>query len=81
LPGWITRFAAELDRPAPVGVQKEIQADGASFMTINEVAAALRVSTRTVRRLIASERLACVRLGRAVRIPREAVEWPGRALD
>ena len=76
LPSWITQFAAELDQPSPADRDTMAQAAKAQFMTINEVAAALRVSTRTVRRLVASGRLSFVRIGRSIRIPREVVDWP-----
>jgi excisionase family DNA binding protein len=44
------------------------------LLTVQETAAMLRVSTVTVRRYIASGRLAATRVGRGVRIQREAVE-------
>jgi excisionase family DNA binding protein len=44
------------------------------LLTVQETAAMLRVSTVTVRRYIASGRLAAIRVGRGVRIEREAVE-------
>jgi excisionase family DNA binding protein len=45
-----------------------------SLMTAHEVADLLQVSLRTVRRLIADGRLPVVRIGRSVRISREAFE-------
>ena len=44
------------------------------LLTVKEVAAMLHVNPITVRRHIASGRLRCVRVGRLVRIPRDAVE-------
>jgi excisionase family DNA binding protein len=42
------------------------------LLTLQDVASYLQLSVRTVRRLIASERLAVVRLGRAIRVrPRD----------
>lgn len=44
------------------------------LMTAAEVAALLQVSLRTVRRLIADGTLPSVRIGRAVRVPQEALD-------
>jgi excisionase family DNA binding protein len=41
--------------------------------TISEVARLMRLSTRTVRRAIASGKLRAVRIGRAVRVPRASL--------
>lgn len=38
-----------------------------SLLTVREVASYLNVSPRTVRRLVASRQLRCVRFGRALR--------------
>lgn len=43
--------------------------DTPRLMTVSEVAAGARVSTKTVRRLINSGKLRVVRIGRAIRIP------------
>jgi excisionase family DNA binding protein len=40
------------------------------LLTVREAAALPRVSERTLRRLIASGTIACVRIGRAIRIRR-----------
>jgi excisionase family DNA binding protein len=45
-----------------------------TFLTIPEVAGILRVSTRTVRRLVGGGALACVRVGRSVRISVAALD-------
>lgn len=45
-----------------------------TFLTVAEVAGVLRVSTRTVRRLVGGGVLACVRVGRSVRISVAALE-------
>lgn len=37
------------------------------LLTIHEVAAALQISERTIRRMIADRRLPCVRIGRQLR--------------
>ncbi len=44
------------------------------LMTVHEVAELLKVSLRTVRRLIADGRLPVVRIGHSVRVSREAFE-------
>lgn len=46
-------------RPTPAGLQP--------LLTVGEVAALLRLSNKTVQRLVASRRLPCVRIGRRVR--------------
>lgn len=43
------------------------------YLTCSEVAAVLRVSLRTVRRLIALGRIPHIRIGRQVRIPRKGL--------
>jgi excisionase family DNA binding protein len=43
------------------------------FYTVSEVAAIFRLSIRSVRRLIADQKLSTVRIGRAIRVPEEAV--------
>lgn len=78
LPSWITQRATDGDGEQP---QRPGADAGASFLTISDVASRLRVSTRTVRRLIARDQMRCVRVGRAVRIPREVVEGWGRHGD
>jgi len=45
-----------------------------ALLTIPEVAARMRVSTRTVSRWIASGELVCIRIGRVVRVPAEDVD-------
>lgn len=45
-----------------------------SYTTINELADCLRVSRRTVERLLHSHKVATVHVGRQVRIPLEEVE-------
>lgn len=49
------------------------QHQNAAVLTVKEVAEALRLSPRTVNRLISERRLASVRLGRSRRVRREAV--------
>jgi excisionase family DNA binding protein len=49
------------------------------LMTVEDVAAHLRVSTRTVRRMVKSGALEVIRIGRAVRVTREALEAAKRA--
>lgn len=77
LPGWVTeRASAPPAAPRPPRAN-ESTADAhrpGSFFTIAEVAGILRVSTRTVRRLVSAGQLACVRVGRHVRISAAALE-------
>lgn len=46
---------------------------GQNFLTIDEVAAEYRVSTRTIRRLVADGKLPAFHIGRSVRLSREQV--------
>jgi len=45
-----------------------------ALLTIHEVAKSMRVSIRTVSRWIASGELVCIRIGRVVRVPAEALD-------
>ena len=48
----------------------------APLLTIRETAAFLRISEKSIRRLIAHRRLPCVRLGRRVRFDRsDLLRW------
>jgi excisionase family DNA binding protein len=49
------------------------------LMTVDDVAAHLRVSTRTVRRMIKSGSLDVIRIGRAVRVTPQALEATKKA--
>ncbi len=51
-----------------------------SYMTIEETAATLRVSERTVRRWIAGGAVAARKIGGTVRVPREMVAGKGAVL-
>ena len=47
-----------------------------SLMTLPEVAALLRMSTRSVRRLVAYRRFPCLRIGRSLRFTRsDVLRW------
>lgn len=48
--------------------------DPLQLLTINQTAALMQVSTRTVRRLIETKALKPVRIGRAIRVQRLQVE-------
>lgn len=68
LPAWV--YAADQsDQNVP-----RVPQPAASFLTVNEVGAQLRVSERTIRRLIAGGQLEAVRLGRSVRIAPSSLE-------
>lgn len=46
------------------------------LMTLAEVAQALQLSEKTVRRLVAARRIPCVRLGRGLRfVPGDVFRW------
>jgi excisionase family DNA binding protein len=53
------------DTPEPIGALR--------FMTVAEVASVMRVSRMTVYRLIHDGRLPAVQVGRAMRVPEQAV--------
>jgi len=48
--------------------------EGLRTYTINEVASLLKVSPKSVRRLIQSGKLSAVRVGRVYRVPHKALE-------
>lgn len=62
LPAWV--FASDLSDPHLSKTSESAN----SHLTVQEVAAQLRVSERTVRRLISRGQLQVVRIGRSVRI-------------
>jgi len=47
---------------------------GVTFLTVAEVAAAMRVSKMTVYRLVHAGDLPAIRVGRSFRVPEEAVD-------
>ncbi len=51
-----------------------IATDPLQLLTINQTAALLQVSTRTVRRLLKTNALSLIYIGRAIRIQRAQVE-------
>jgi excisionase family DNA binding protein len=73
LPTWITERTDNLGPNQGAKDDSDAPSTALSFLTIDEVAASLRVSSRTVRRMIADGRIACVRVGRSVRISGAAV--------
>ena len=77
LPGWVAERAVRAP-PAPrPTLTDEATADAnqtQTFFTVAEVAGVLRVSTRTVRMLVGRGEIACVRVGRRVRISASAME-------
>lgn len=54
------------------GAVKDIPTD--TFMTVPEIARALRVSRMTVYRLVEAGTLPSVRVGRSIRVPRSAYD-------
>ena len=46
------------------------------LLTLPEVAQALKVSQKTVRRMVAARRIPCVKIGRSVRfLPSDVAAW------
>ena len=68
LPAWVYA-AGQSDQNVP-----RVPQPAASFLTVKEVGAQLRVSDRTIRRLIARGQLEVARLGRSVRIAPSSLE-------
>ena len=60
-----TAPAADLDPATPRAIRLTSPLE--PLLTLGEVAALLRVSNKTVQRLVATRRLPCVRIGRRVR--------------
>lgn len=75
IPAWINRRAEELKAGAANGtasdqplVERTTPCSPSPLLTIAEAAAYLRVSTRTVRRLVARGDISAAHIGRSVRI-------------
>lgn len=62
LPDWVNAPAEKIDRPKPALLAVD------ALLTVDEVAAYLRVSTKTVRRQIASGHISAIRIGRSIRV-------------
>lgn len=61
------RAASETEAPMRDAANRPAVAGLQPLLTVGEVAAVLRLSNKTVQRLVASRRLPCVRIGRRVR--------------
>ena len=70
LPSWLTRTLSAHPNDRPVDADAAIGADSHNqpFLTIADTAKALRVSVKTVRRMLADGRLGGIKIGRLVRI-------------
>ena len=62
-----SRSARATDRSQDVHGTTQDAEQPARLLTIDQIAAYLQVSAKTVRRLVASRRLPCIRLGRVLR--------------
>ena len=69
LPSWVHDHAPDSSSKALKSEPQELAASQ-DYLTCAEVAAVLRVSLRTVRRLITQGRIPSFRVGRQIRIPR-----------
>jgi excisionase family DNA binding protein len=69
LPDWVHEPAAQVDRPKSALLSVD------TLLTVDEVAAYLRVSTKTVRRQIIAGHIPAIRIGRSVRVSPEALEY------
>lgn len=68
LPGWVHEPAEAVERRKLTVLD---QAEG--LLTVDDVAAYLRVSTKTVRRQIAAGHISVIRIGRLIRVSAEEV--------
>lgn len=68
LPGWVHEPAEAVERRELTVLD---QAEG--LLTVDDVAAYLRVSTKTVRRQIAAGHISAIRIGRLIRVSPEEV--------
>lgn len=83
LPSWIAaRDTSTVGRSGPI-IEATPEPKDNDVLTIPEVARRLRVSTRSVSRWIASGELTCIRIGRVVRVPNDAVDalFPARKIS
>ena len=77
LPTWVLSHAPD-SSVKPVKSEPEKLTTSEDYLTAVEVAAVLRVSLRTVRRLLAQGHIPHIRVGRQVRIPRETLTDRGQ---
>jgi len=66
LPSWVNEPAGDVEQEAPAS-RRKVEA----FLTVDDVAAYLRVSTKTVRRQIAAGHISAIRIGRLIRVSAE----------
>ena len=72
LPDWVHAPADKVDQPKPALLAVD------TLMTVDDVAAYLRVSTKTVRRQIAAGHISAIRIGRLIRVsPEELMRLTG----
>lgn len=57
----------------PTDIPSDFDFDGLSFLTVAEVARAMRVSKMTVYRMVHTGELTALRVGRGFRVPAKAV--------
>lgn len=77
LPGWVKERTITARPATRLSRTDQTTADAKQspkFFTLAEAAGILRVSPRTVRRLVCRGELACVRVGRSVRISVSALD-------
>lgn len=68
LPSWVNEPAGDVEKEAPAS-RRKVEA----FLTVEDVAAYLRVSTKTVRRQIAAGHISAIRIGRLIRVSPEEI--------
>ncbi len=71
LPDWVHEPAAQVDRPKSALLSVD------TLLTVDEVAAYLRVSTKTVRRQIIAGHIQAIRIGRSIRVSPEELACLG----
>jgi len=72
LPDWVHAPAEKVAQPKPALLSVD------TLMTVEEVAAYLRVSTKTVRRQIAAGHIQAIRIGRSIRVSPDELACLGR---
>lgn len=71
LPDWVHAPAEKVDQPKPALLAVD------TLLTVEEVAAYLRVSAKTVRRQIAAGHIQAIRIGRSIRVSPEVLACLG----
>jgi excisionase family DNA binding protein len=72
LPAWVLTRAA--DRRVSSRIEREQPTTSDDFLIVSEAASILRISERTLRRLLAEGKFQHIRVGKQIRIPRKSLQ-------